>query len=661
MRVRLNSRIWLAVVHDVIAAALAWSGAFFFRLNFDIGPPYSDTMMQTMLWVVPLKAVIFWRFGLYRGMWRFASLPDLQRILGAVLFAGILVPLVLVMFRVQGVVPRSVLVLDPLLLVLLMGGSRFAYRMWREHRLYSLTRAMGEPVLIIGAGEAGARLVRELWRSSEWRVVGILDDDPAKAGSVMHDIRILGRIVELKDWAERFSVNKAIIALPSANHEVRRRVAQTCAQAGVQALTVPSYDDLISGRAGLGRIRQVELDDLLGRDPVVLDAAGLRDWLGSKVVMVTGAGGSIGSELCRQIARFTPARMVLFEMSEFALYKVEQEMQALFPGVELVGLVGDVKNDARVREVLGRYAPVVIFHAAAYKHVPMMEVNNGFEAIRNNALGTLTLARAAAAAGVPKFVLVSTDKAVNPVNIMGGSKRLAEMICQALQETHEFATRFVVVRFGNVLGSAGSVVNRFREQIATGGPVTVTHPEMTRYFMSIAEAAQLVLQAGLIGASGQILVLDMGEPVKIIDLARDLIGLSGASTDEIKVVISGLRPGEKLYEEPLADDEATVPTPNPKLRIAIARAAATDFVAQFAAWCAESDARADDDVRTAIARWVPEYVLARIENCRSLRGGGAARAPDPAVAEVASPAARATDPRIPAAGLARRPEPGGGS
>ena len=608
MPVRFNSRVWLAFAHDVVAAALAWAAAFLFRLNFDIGAPYSATMLQTMAWVVPLKAVIFWRFGLYRGLWRFASLTDLQRILGAVVFAGILVPLVLVMFRVQSVVPRSVLVLDPLLLVLIMGGSRFAYRMWREHRLYSLTKAMGEPVLVIGAGDTGARLIRALWRSREWRVVGLLDDDATKAGSLVHNTRILGRIEELKDWAPRFSVTKAIIALPGANHEVRRRVAQTCAQAGVQALTVPSYDDLISGRLALGRIRQVELDDLLGRDPVVLDSAGLRDWLGGQVVMVTGAGGSIGSELCRQIARFNPAKLVLFEFSEYALYRAEQDLQAAFPNLELLGLVGDIKNAARVREVIGKHTPAVLFHAAAYKHVPMMEVNNGFEAMRNNALGTLTLARAAAAAGVPKFVLVSTDKAVNPVNIMGASKRLAEMICQSLQEA---STRFVVVRFGNVLGSAGSVVNRFREQIARGGPVTVTHPEMTRYFMSIPEAAQLVLQAGLIGQSGQILVLDMGEPVKIIDLARDLIGLSGASMDEIKITITGLRPGEKLYEEPLADDETTVPTPNPKLRIAKARSAAPDFLATFAAWCAEADVRSDEEVRSAIGRWVPEYHVAR--------------------------------------------------
>jgi FlaA1/EpsC-like NDP-sugar epimerase len=333
MPARINTRIGLAFVHDVVAAVVAWCAAFLFRLNFDLGPPYSSAMWQTMLWVVPLKAIIFWRFGLYRGLWRFASLTDLQRILGAVVLGGILVPLVLVMFRVQVIVPRSVLLLDPLLLVLLMGGSRFAYRMWREHRLYSLTKAMGEPVLVIGAGETGERLIRQLWSSREWRVVGLLDDDAAKLGSHLHNTRILGRIDELKDWAPRFSVVKAIIAMPTANHEVRRRVAQICAQARVQALTVPSYDDLISGRVELARIRRIELDDLLGRDPVVLDSAGLRDWIGGKVVMITGAGGSIGSELCRQIARFAPARLVLFELSEYALYRIEQDLQAAHPGL----------------------------------------------------------------------------------------------------------------------------------------------------------------------------------------------------------------------------------------------------------------------------------------------------------------------------------------
>jgi len=601
---KINTRIGLAFAHDVVAAAVAWWAAFLFRLNFDLGPPYSTAMWQTMLWVVPLKAIIFWRFGLYRGLWRFASLIDLQRILGAVVLAGILVPLVLVMFRVQAVVPRSVLLLDPLLLLLVMGGSRFAYRMWREHRLYSLTKAMGEPVLVIGAGEAGARLIRELWSSREWRVVGLLDDDAGKLGGHLHNTRILGRIEELKDWAPRFSVVKAIIAMPTANHEVRRRVAHICAEARVQALTVPSYNDLISGRVELARIRRIELDDLLGRDPVVLDSAGLRDWIGGAIVMVTGAGGSIGSELCRQLGRFEPARLVLLELSEYALYQIQQELESLFPTLPVIGLIGDVKNAARVREVIAAQRPAVLFHAAAYKHVPMMEVNNGFEAIRNNALGTLVLARAAAEAGVPKFVLVSTDKAVNPVNIMGASKRLAEMVCQSLSGGQ---TRFVVVRFGNVLGSAGSVVNRFREQIAAGGPVTVTHPEMTRYFMSIPEAAQLVLQAGLIGENGQVIVLDMGEPVRIIDLARDLIALSGVGAEDVRIQISGLRPGEKLYEEPLGDDETTIPTSIPKLRVATARRAAAGFVEEFAGWCAERDTRSDDDVRSAIGRWVPQY------------------------------------------------------
>jgi FlaA1/EpsC-like NDP-sugar epimerase len=469
-----------------------------------------------------------------------------------VALGAVAIPVVLVMLRLTAVVPRSVLILYPLILIILMAGSRFAYRIWKEHRLYSPLAALGEPVLILGAGEAGARLTNELAHSRQWRVVGLLDDDPGKQGRLLRNISVLGPIAELPLWVKRFGVRTVIIALPAAAHGVRRRVAELCAAAGVEALTVPSYDDLISGRSQLTTIRHVELDDILARDPVVLDSAGLSDWIGGRVVMVTGAGGSIGAELCRQIARFRPLRLVLFDLSEYALYQIQQALQDEFPGLPLATLVGDVKHRSLVEQVLTRERPSVIFHAAAYKHVPLMEETNAWQAVRNNAYGTWTLARAAAAARVEKFVLVSTDKAVNPTNVMGASKRLAEMVCQSLQNG---TTQFVIVRFGNVFGSAGSVIPRFREQIARGGPVTVTHPEITRYFMSSSEATQILLQAGLMGRGGEVLVLDMGEPVKIVDLARDMIRLSGGDPDKIRVVFTGLRPGEKLYEEPLASGE----------------------------------------------------------------------------------------------------------
>jgi len=371
---------------------------------------------------------------------------------------------------------------------------------------------------------------------------------------------------------------------------------------------VPSYFDLVSGRVSVSDIREVQLDDLLGRDPVQLDEAGLQGFFGGKTVLVTGAGGSIGAELCRQIARFSPARLVLFEQSEFSLYSIEQEFRDRRLPVEIVAAIGDAKNEARVGEVFARHRPEIVFHAAAYKHVPLMEEGNAFEAVRNNVGSTLVVARAARANGAGKFVLVSTDKAVNPANVMGASKRLAEIACQALQMQADGATQFVIVRFGNVLGSTGSVVPRFREQIARGGPVTVTHRDIQRYFMSIPEAAQLVLQAGQMGRGSEIYVLDMGEPVRIVDLARQMIRLSGFAESDIRIEFTGLRPGEKLYEEPLADAETTLATPHPKLRIARVRTPQDgDFLGELDAWLAKPADSGASGVRARLQDWIPEY------------------------------------------------------
>ena len=604
MKVRANWRSWLAFAHDVIAAAVAWVCLYWLRFNLEWHEPQISDVWRTLAWVLPLQAGIFLAFGLYRGLWRFASLPDLQRIVLAVALGAVAIPVVLVMLRLTSIVPRSVLILYPPVLILLMAGSRFTYRIWKEHRLYSPLAALGEPVLILGAGEAGARLTKELVHSRQWRIVGLLDDNPAKQGRLLRNISVLGPIAELPMWSKRFGVRKVIVALPSAAHGVRRRVAELCASAGIEALTVPSYDDLISGRSQLTTIRHMELDDLISRDPVVLDSAGLKEWLGGRVVMVTGAGGSIGAELSRQIARFSPARLVLLDLSEYALYQIQQALQDEAPGISLATLVGDAKHAVLVEQVLSRERPSVVFHAAAYKHVPLMEEANAWQAVRNNAYGTWVLARAAAAAKVEKFVLVSTDKAVNPTNVMGASKRMAEMVCQSLQNG---ATQFVVVRFGNVFGSAGSVIPRFKEQIARGGPVTVTHPEITRYFMSLSEATQLLLQAGLMGKGGEVLVLDMGEPVKIVDLARDMVRLSGLDPDRVRIVFTGLRPGEKLFEEPLASGESSLPTPHPKLRIAQVRAGSRDAVEQMVAWLERDRAAGEAEVRMWLKSWIPEY------------------------------------------------------
>jgi len=598
-------RTIVAMSYDVVAAIAAWWFAYLLRFNFEIPTNFRNELIQTMTWVVPLQAMVFWAFSLYRGIWRFASVSDLRRISFAVLVATALIPLVLGLFRVDAIVPRSVLVMDPILLLLMMGGSRFLYRLWKENLLYGSFQLRGEPVLVLGAGDAGVSLSKELARSGDWHLVGFLDDDSSKRGRTLNGFKVHGKLDELTHWVEKFGVSQIIIAMPSASHQERKRVVDLAGQSGVKALTVPGFDDLLNGRVAISQLRAVELDDLLGRDTVELDDAGLHQQLTDKVVLVTGAGGSIGSELCRQILRFNPKTLVLFEASEFALYNIEQELNKKFQGVDILYLAGDVRDAVRLNQVFGVYQPHVVFHAAAYKHVPLMEMHNTWQAVRNNVFGTWQVARCAQAHNVEKFVLISTDKAVNPTNVMGTTKRMAEMVCQGLQ--HVSGTRFVIVRFGNVLGSNGSVIPKFREQLAKGGPITVTHPDITRFFMSIPEAAQLVMQAGCMGKGGEIFVLDMGEPVKIVDLAKDLIRLSGFSEDDIKIEFTGLRPGEKLYEELLADDESTLPTPHPKLRIAQARSVADDEFNAMLDWVGNDIAKSDEEVRLRLRHWVPEY------------------------------------------------------
>jgi FlaA1/EpsC-like NDP-sugar epimerase len=608
----INERAVLAFAHDVVMVVISWAITVLLFANatstaFDIAA--FSNLWPLLAVAVPVQAVVSTVFGMYQGLWRYSSLPDVQRIVASVIAGSTAVALTLWVGGWSSGFTFAHFAVQALLLIVLMAGSRIGYRSWAEWRLYGKAGEQGTPVVVLGAGDGAVGLIKELSRSTEWRVVGLMDDDPNKRHRLLHGARVLGAVDELPRVARTLKVKHAIIAMPSVSYPVRRRIVEICNKARVSVLTVPKFNGITmsvgaNGKVQPPKIRRVAVEDLMKRETVVLDDAGLHDLITGKVIMVTGGGGSIGSELCRQIASFQPSLLVLFEQNEFALYKIEQSLRDEFENLPIASVIGDIKNAKRVAHAMHQYAPSMVFHAAAYKHVPLMEETNAWEAVQNNVLGTLVVAQAAIEFGVKKFVFISTDKAVNPTNVMGATKRLSEMVCQGLQQTGE--TRFEMVRFGNVLGSAGSVIPRFQEQIDNGGPVTVTHPDMVRYFMSIPEAAQLVLQAGTMGLGGEVFLLDMGEPIKIVDLAHDMIRLSEQT--DIKVIYTGLRPGEKLFEELLADDEHTRPTPHPKLRIAKAREVDAGFIESITNWLQQDRMPDDSDVRRDLKRWVPEYV-----------------------------------------------------
>ncbi len=600
-----NPRSMSALVHDVLAVIAAWFLAYWFRFNFIIPPSFFSGVWSNLTWVLPLQVSLFFIFGLYQGVWRFASTPDLKRILKAVFIGALIAAVIYLMLKPSGVIPRSVFLLNPILLLMMMGGSRFLYRAWKEYHLYGKMGAKGKPVIVLGAGEAAVALVKDLARSDAWHVVGLLDDDKTMHGRQLLDAKVLGSISQLGTVSEQYEVEHVIVAMPAADHLARRQAVELANNCDLTVLTVPAFDDLMSGKVSVSQIRKVEVEDLLGREPVELDAKGLQALIEAKVVLVSGAGGSIGSELCRQILKYQPKLLICVDISEFALYQIEQEFAEHH--TPAIYVTSDIKNEKRIAAILEKYQPEVVFHAAAYKHVPMMEHINVAEALSNNVFGSYLLAKACKAAGVSKFVLISTDKAVNPTNVMGASKRLAEMVCQGLQDAD--GTTFVIVRFGNVLGSSGSVIPKFKAQIDQGGPLTITHPEITRYFMSIPEAAQLVLQAGLMGSGSEIYVLDMGEPVKINELAKDMIRLSGLHENEIEIVYTGLRPGEKLYEELLADDEHTLPTPHQKLRIAVARKTDMAWVEKLICWIESVQTQDEEVIKSGLKTWVEEYQI----------------------------------------------------
>ena len=605
---------------DLLSVVIAWVLAHLLSSNFSlISEEGSLQILEGLLLLLPIQALVFRLAGLYRGIWVYSSLPDLQRLVKAVLYSGLVLASGGGLLRSISLVPRTVLVLYPLLLLVLMGGGRAVYRMWKEHYLLSATGDDGRPVIILGTGTEAVGLVQELAYSKQWRVVGLLDDDTSKQGREIYGHRVLGPIQDLAIWSQRLNAKQAILAIPSAKQAAHQRLIDICVKAGVRAYTIPTTEQLLSGLDRVDHVRPLELEDLLGRSPVKIDLAEIRTLISMRSVMVTGAGGSIGSELCRQISRLNPGQLILFENNEYALYLLNDELISNFPDVQVVPLAGDVKDAAWVAEVIRCYAPSVVFHAAAYKHVPLMEELNAWQAVRNNVLGTYVVASAALRAEVPKFVLVSTDKAVNPTNVMGASKRLAEMICQTLQGD-QTTTRFEIVRFGNVLESTGSVIPKFRSQIEGGGPVTVTHPEITRYFMSIPEASQLVLQAAAMGKGGEIFVLDMGQPLLIADLAKTMIRLAGYREDEIRIVFTGLRAGEKLFEEPLSQEEQTRPTHHPKVRVARAKLVSGEWLTDLLAWIKAPMPKSDAEIRRDLRRWVPDYQPSKPPSLRPVVG-----------------------------------------
>jgi len=633
----------LSLLAHALLFTLSWLFSFALAYNFRHQPPWFLTIWLPMLpFVLLIKLTVFGLWGEYNTSWRYVSLRDLVNLTFASHISVVL--FIIGYFAVGNLAPRwgyekvagspvfnhnvfrqVVFLLDWAGTIALVGGARMLVRLYQEEVLPG-SAGRRTRLLIIGAGDAGETVLREIFRMREdrYEVVGFLDDDPNKQGMRIHGIAVLGRTDQIKEICEDHDVEELLIAMPTATRRQLRRVIELCEGTNLRFRTVPGIDELIDGKVTVSQIREVSIEDLLGREPVRLDWDLIAEYLRDKVVLVTGAGGSIGAEMCRQIARVAPGRLILLEQAENPLFEIERELRQKWPDLRVVPYIADICDARRVGLLFRAERPVVVFHAAAHKHVPMMEANPG-EAVKNNTLGTKTVADAAAAAGVEKFVMISTDKAVNPTSVMGCTKRIAEMYIQEL--SHRSKTQFVTVRFGNVLGSSGSVVPIFRQQIARGGPVTVTHPEMCRYFMTIPEAVQLVLQAGAMGRGGEIFVLDMGEPVKIVDLAREMITLSGFRPGEdIEIVFTGVRPGEKLYEELSIAGENVLPTRHEKIGIWKQRREDWDRICRAIKELAEMvDSACPDEIRAKLAEIVPEYDPRR---WKELLGGAPAEPSD---------------------------------
>jgi len=570
-KILINKNLFVLILADIVLLAIAYFLAYIVRFEAHVGASELLVIKQTIVPILLCKLVVFYFFNLYRGMWRYTGIVDLLNVIKAVVVSSaIIITVILMLSRFQGF-SRSIFIIDALFSLILIAGIRLAIRCLLSTTTFSLKKNgingnEYKKMIIIGAGDAGEKVVREIYDNPKmkYRIAGFVDDDKNKVGKQIHGIKVLGRIDELKEVAKSEGVDEILIAAPSAVGKNMRRIVEICDATKIPYKTLPGMGEIIDGKVSIKTIRDVSYKDLLGRHPVQLENDKISEFLKNKCVLITGAGGSIGSELCRQICKYGPSLVVLFDAGESNLYSIQMELKHVVTYLKYRAVLGRIQDKALVDEVFRKYKPDVVFHAAAYKHVPLVE-RNPWEAVYSNIIGTDILVKAAVAHKVDRFVLVSTDKAVRPTNIMGASKRVAEKIVYAHKSGQ---TKFMAVRFGNVIGSSGSVIPLYRHQIEKGGPVTVTHPEITRFFMTIEESAQLILQAFTMGEGGEIFILEMGTPVKIVDMARDLIRLSGKEPDtDIEIKFIGLRPGEKLYEELITEGEGIVKTGHEKILV----------------------------------------------------------------------------------------------
>ena len=605
---KINIRNLIVLTHDLLAIIFAWFASYLLRFNFVIPSEHIDFMYNNLVFVLLIQISFFIFFRVFLASWRFSSLNDLINLSFSIAISGLsLVVFFSISYGFLGI-PRSILILNPILLILLMGGSRFLYRALNENIFWNNKKVNNKVknVVILGSGKEAISHIKNLQSNTQWNIIGLFGDDETLNGREVSGIKMFGSVKNLSIIHKKINIDSAIIAMPSADYKDRRCALQLANSLGIEVLTIPGIDDLMSGRLNVSQVRRVDVEDLLGRDKIKLNNSGLNKLLNKKVVLVSGAGGSIGNELCTQLIKFKPKTIVCLDISEYALYSLEQSLINEKIKSKLIYIVADIKNEERINNIIKRFSPASVFHAAAYKHVPLMEKENVSEALLNNSLGTYVLANICQKRKVKKFVLISTDKAINPTNVMGASKRLAEIFCTKLQNKN--GTQFITVRFGNVLGSSGSVIPLFKGQIENGGPVTVTDPKITRYFMAIPEAAQLVLQASLIGDGGDIFVLEMGKPIRILDLAKDMISLSGLQEDEIDIKFTGLRLGEKLYEELLADNEKTKPTSHTKIRIAnTINQDKKISIINLIKWIKSTKDLNEKTIKKQLSRWVTEY------------------------------------------------------